>query len=196
VDVIAIGVSTGGPNALQEIVPRLAADFPAPLLVVQHMPRMFTASLAERLDMASAIRVREGAEGAALRPGVMHLAPGGRHMVARRNAAGAAVVGLTDSPPVNSCRPAVDVLLRSLSLVFEGRVLSVILTGMGNDGLAGVTALARRGGYAIVQDRATSVVWGMPGALVEAGRADEVLPLDQIADRLTQIVSRRRHDPD
>lgn len=196
VDVIAIGVSTGGPNALQEIVPRLAADFPVPLLAVQHMPPMFTASLAERLDIASAIRVREGAEGASLAPGVMYLAPGGRHMVVRRNAVGSAVLGLTDSPPVNSCRPSVDVLLRSLGMVYEGRVLSVILTGMGNDGLAGVTALARRGGYAIAQDRTTSVVWGMPGALVEAGRADEVLPLNQIADRLTQIVSRRRHDSD
>lgn len=196
IDVVAIGVSTGGPNALQEIIPRLAADFPVPILAVQHMPPMFTASLADRLNAVSAVQVKEGAEGEFVRPGVMYLARGGRHLVARRAAGGTVVLGLNDGPPVNSCRPAADVLLRSLGMVYEGRVLSVILTGMGNDGLAGVTALARRGGYALAQDRASSVVWGMPGAVVEAGRADEVVPLALMADRITRLVSRWRHDSD
>jgi two-component system chemotaxis response regulator CheB len=196
IDVVAIGVSTGGPTALQEIIPRLAADFPVPILAVQHMPPMFTASLAERLNAVSAIQVREGANGEFARPGVMYLARGGRHMVARRAPDGQVALGLTDTPPVNSCRPSADVLLRSLGMVYDGRVLSVILTGMGNDGLAGVTALARRGGYALVQDRATSVVWGMPGAVVEAGKADEVVPLGLIADRISRLVSRWRHDSD
>lgn len=196
IDVVAIGVSTGGPNALQMVVPRLAADFPVPILVVQHMPPMFTASLAERLNAASAIRVREGADGEFPRPGVMYLARGGRHMVARRAPDGQVALGLTDAPPVNSCRPSVDVLLRSLGMAYDGRVLSVILTGMGNDGLAGVTALARRGGYTLVQDQATSVVWGMPGAVVEAGKADEVVPLGLVAERIARLVSRRRHDSD
>jgi two-component system chemotaxis response regulator CheB len=194
IDVVAIAVSTGGPNALQEIIPRLAAAFPVPILAVQHMPPMFTASLADRLDAVSALRVKEGVEGEFLRPGVMYLARGGRHLVVRRGAGGAVAVGLTDGPPVNSCRPAADVLLRSLGMVYEGRVLSVILTGMGNDGLAGVTALARRGGYTLAQDRASSVVWGMPGAVVEAGRADEVVPLALMAGRISRLVSRWRHD--
>lgn len=196
IDVVAIGVSTGGPHALQEIVPRLAADFPLPILAVQHMPPMFTASLAERLNAVSAIQVREGENGEFVRPGVMYLARGGRHMVARRTPDGKVALGLTDTPPVNSCRPSVDVLLRSLGMAYDGRVLSVILTGMGNDGLAGVAALARRGGYTLAQDRATSVVWGMPGAVVEAGKADEVVPLALIAERIFRLVSRRRHDSD
>lgn len=190
VDALAIGVSTGGPNALQEIVPLLPADFPVPILTVQHMPPMFTASLASRLDAVSALRVREGADGEVPRPGVMYIAPGGRHMVVRRAATGAAVLGLTDTPPVNSCRPSVDVLLRSLGMVYDGRVLTVILTGMGTDGLAGVAALARRGGYVVVQDRPTSVVWGMPGAVAEAGLANEILPLGRIAARVARLVSR------
>jgi two-component system, chemotaxis family, protein-glutamate methylesterase/glutaminase len=193
-NVVAIGVSTGGPNALQEIIPRLAADFPVPILAVQHMPPMFTATLAARLDSISSLRVKEGADGEIPKPGVMYIAPGGRHMVARRAADGTAVLGLTDAPPVNSCRPSVDVLLRSAGMTYGGRVLTVILTGMGSDGLAGATALSRQGAHVIVQDRDTSVVWGMPGAVAQAGRANEILPLGRIADRISRLVSRSRHD--
>ncbi len=192
IDLVAIGVSTGGPNALQEIVPRLQRDFPLPILAVQHMPAMFTASLAARLDTISAIRVVEGADGSAIERGTMYVAPGGRHMVVRRNAGNRPVMGLTDTPPVNSCRPAVDVLLRSLAMVYGGHVLTVILTGMGSDGLAGVTALRRKGGYAIVQDEKSSVIWGMPGAVAEADQADEIIPLSRMADRISEIAERAR----
>lgn len=190
IELVAIGVSTGGPNALQEIVPLLRKDFPLPLLVVQHMPAMFTASLAARLDAISPIRVVEGADGQPLDRGTLYVAPGGRHMVVRKNAGHRRVLALIDSPPVNSCRPAVDVLFRSLATVCGGHVLMVILTGMGSDGLAGVTAVRRKGGYALVQDEKSSVIWGMPGAVAEADQADEIVPLSRMAARITEIVDR------
>jgi two-component system chemotaxis response regulator CheB len=192
IDLVAIGVSTGGPNALQEVVPQLPQDFPLPILTVQHMPPMFTASLAARLDAISAIRVVEGSDGEPIDRGTLYIAPGGRHMVVRRNADNRRVLGLTDSPPVNSCRPAVDVLLRSLAMMYGGHVLTVILTGMGSDGLAGGTAVRRKGGYAIVQDEKTSVIWGMPGAVAEADQADEIVPLSRMAARITEIVEKGR----
>lgn len=190
IELVAIGVSTGGPNALQEIVPLLRKDFPLPLLVVQHMPAMFTASLAARLDAISPIRVVEGADGQPLDRGTLYVAPGGRHMVVRKNAGHRRVLALIDSPPVNSCRPAVDVLFRSLATVCGGHVLMVILTGMGSDGLAGVTAVRHKGGYALVQDEKSSVIWGMPGAVAEADQADEIVPLSRMAARITEIVDR------
>lgn len=192
IELVAIGVSTGGPNALQEIVPRLPGDFPLPILTVQHMPATFTASLAARLDAISAIRVVEGADGSAIERGAMYIAPGGRHMVVRRNADSRRVLGLTDSPPVNSCRPAVDVLFRSLAMIYGGHVLTVILTGMGSDGLAGVISIRRKGGYALVQDEKSSVIWGMPGAVAEADQADEIVPLSRMAARISEIVDRGR----
>lgn len=190
IDLVAIGVSTGGPNALQEVVPLLRKDFPLPLLVVQHMPAMFTASLAARLDAISPIRVVEGADGQPLDRGTLYVAPGGRHMVVRKTADNRRALALIDSPPVNSCRPAVDVLFRSLAMVCGGHVLTVILTGMGSDGLAGVTAVRRKGGYAIVQDEKSSVIWGMPGAVAEADQADEIVPLSRMAARITEIADR------
>ncbi len=187
IDVVAIGVSTGGPNALQEVVPKLNADLPVPIVVVQHMPPLFTSSLAERLDRSSKISVVEAMDGQEVDKGVMYLAPGGRHMVVRMDN-GRVRIGLVDSPPVNSCRPAVDVLFRSVGMVYGGSVLSVILTGMGSDGAAGVAALRRKGAYCIVQDEKTSVVWGMPAAVAEANDADEIQPLSSIADRIINIV--------
>lgn len=188
IEVIAIGVSTGGPNALQSIIPNLDAGLCVPIVAVQHMPATFTASLALRLDTESAIRVVEGEEGALLENGVMYIAPGGRHMVVRQKRNGGKVIGLTDSLPVNSCRPSVDVLLRSLNMAYGGNVLTVILTGMGNDGASGVAAIRRKGGYTIVQDEKTSVVWGMPGSVAQAGNADEIVPLGKIADRIMAMV--------
>lgn len=192
IDLVAIGVSTGGPNALQELIPRLRSDFPLPILAVQHMPAMFTASLAARLDAISAIRVVEGADGGAIDRGALYIAQGGRHMVVRRNTDNRRVLALTDSPPVNSCRPSVDVLFRSLAMTYGGHVLMVILTGMGSDGLAGVTAVRRKGGYAIVQDEKSSVIWGMPGAVAEADQADEIVPLSRMAARINEIVDKGR----
>lgn len=188
IDVVAIGVSTGGPNALQEIIPKLDADIPVPILTVQHMPPMFTASLAVRLNSLSQIRVLEGQEGMLIEKGVMFIAPGGRHMVVRKDELNRKTIGLIDSPPVNSCRPSVDVLFRSIAMVYGGNVLSVILTGMGNDGVSGVLAILRKGGYSIVQDEKSSIIWGMPGAVVAANAADEIVPLDRMAYRISEIV--------
>ena len=192
IDVVAIGVSTGGPNALKKIIPKISKEFPVPILVVQHMPPMFTASLAENLDQTSAITVVEGKSGVPLEKGVMYIAPGGCHMVVRKGEGRTITLGLVDSPPVHNCRPAVDVLFRSVAMVFGGNVLTVILTGMGNDGAAGVAAIRRKGGYSIVQDEKSSVVWGMPGAVVNAGEADEILPENRIADRIMQVVKNGR----
>jgi two-component system chemotaxis response regulator CheB len=188
-DVVALGVSTGGPNTLKAIIPQLSADFPLPILAVQHMPAMFTASLAESLDKAAAIRVVEGREGENVQKGCMYIAPGGCHMVVRK-AGDRIVLGMNDSPPVNSCRPAVDVLFRSIGMLYGGNVLSVILTGMGNDGASGVAALRRKGAYSIVQDEKSSVIWGMPGAVAQAGDADEILPMDRIASRIMTLAQK------
>lgn len=188
IDVVVIGVSTGGPNALQEIIPRLPGDFPVPVLAVQHMPVMFTASLAARLDQLSPIRVVEGGEGAPVEKGAMYIAPGGAHLVVRKDRLGQVALGLTHSPPVNSCRPSVDVLFRSVAMVYGGHVLAAILTGMGRDGVAGAGAIRRKGGYIMVQDEKSSVIWGMPGAVVEAGEANEIVPLSRMADRIRQIL--------
>lgn len=190
IDVVALGVSTGGPNALQNVIPRIEKDFPLPIVAVQHMPPLFTASLAEKLDKDSNISVVEAKEGDKIKKGQMYIAPGGHHMVIRKGGINNFTVGIVDSPPVNSCRPSVDVLFRSVGMVFGGNVLTVILTGMGNDGTDGVLTIRRKGGYSIVQDETTSVVWGMPGSVVEAQAADEILPLDKIADRIMQIAAK------
>lgn len=190
IEVLVVGVSTGGPNALQQFVPLLPADLPFPVLCVQHMPPLFTASLAERLDRASPLSVVEGSEGMAVKPGVFHIAPGGSHMVVVRGKDGGLRLALNQDDPVNSCRPAADVLFRSVDSVVGGNVVSVVLTGMGCDGAAGVRALRERGAWSIVQDEASSVVWGMPGAVVAQGCADEVLPLERIAGRIVELARR------
>jgi two-component system, chemotaxis family, protein-glutamate methylesterase/glutaminase len=188
IDVVAIGVSTGGPNALQEIIPKIAAEFSVPILAVQHMPPMFTASLAARLNSLSAIKVVEAQEGRTVEKGVMYIAPGGRHLTVKKDRLNTKIIALSDSPPVNSCRPSVDVLFHSVAEVYGGNSLAVILTGMGNDGVAGVSAMRRGGSYSIVQDEKSSVIWGMPGAVVEADEANEIVPLDRMALRIMGIV--------
>jgi len=189
IDVVALGVSTGGPNALLQLIPNFDKDFPVPILAVQHMPPMFTASLAERLDKQSQIKVCEAADGQRIEPGVMYIAPGGRHMVVKKSVGGYNV-NLIDTPPVNSCRPAVDVLFRSILNVYAGNVLTVIMTGMGNDGAAGVSAIRRKGGYSIIQDEASSVVWGMPGAVAKSDNADETIALNRMASRIQELVKK------
>jgi two-component system chemotaxis response regulator CheB len=184
--VVAIGVSTGGPSALAELIPRLPARFPLPVLVVQHMPPMFTRLLAERLQADSPLRVTEAAGGVEIRPGMVLIAPGDHHLRVRR-ANGTVVTSLDQEPHENSCRPAVDVLFRSLAEVYHGDVLSVILTGMGHDGLRGIGLLKAAGAVTLAQDEASSVVWGMPGSVVEAGLADRVLPLDRIAPEIVRL---------
>ena len=189
VDVVAVGASTGGPEALTRIVPALPADLPVPVVVVQHMPALFTALLAQRLDRAAATTVTEAVEGEPLRRGHVYLAPGDRHLTLERDG-GQVVVRLDDGPRLHHARPAVDRLLRSLPAVHGARSLAVVLTGMGQDGLVGCQAVHSAGGRLMVQDEATSTVWGMPGAVVGAGLPCETVPLDQLATRIVQAVVR------
>lgn len=185
IEMLAIGVSTGGPNALAELMPALPASFPVPIVIVQHMPPMFTRLLAERLNAQSALTVVEGQAGMKLQPGWAYIAPGDFHMVVERKAMGA-VLALTQAPPENSCRPAVDVLFRSVVEQYHGHTLGVILTGMGQDGLRGCELIREAGGQVVVQDEQSSVVWGMPGFVARAGLADRVLPLNMIAPELVR----------
>jgi two-component system chemotaxis response regulator CheB len=191
VKVLAIGCSTGGPNALAEILPGIPGDFPAPILIVQHMPPTFTRFLAQRLTTLCRMPVEEAVEGAILRPGTMWIAPGGNHMVVEGEQ-GTAKLRITQSPPENSCRPSVDVLFRSVADVFPGSTLAVVLTGMGQDGLRGCEQLSSVGAEILVQDEATSIVWGMPGFVARGGFADAVLPLTSIGPHIVKRVAERQ----
>jgi two-component system chemotaxis response regulator CheB len=151
------------------------------------MPPVFTRQFAQRLDRLSALTVVEATDGALLAPGTVHLAPGDHHLTVRTGPRGP-VTGLDQSPPENFCRPAVDPLFRTAVTAYDGAVLGVVLTGMGSDGRAGAGAVRAGGGTVLAQDQATSVVWGMPGAVTQAGFADEVLPLDRVAEAITRLV--------
>jgi two-component system chemotaxis response regulator CheB len=186
--VVVVGVSTGGPQALERIVPQLPDGFPVPVLIVQHMPPMFTRLLAERLQALSHLRVSEARDGQRLEPGIILIAPGDRHMRVRSQGEVVSTV-LDQGPPENSCRPSVDVLFRSAAEAYGAGVVSVVLTGMGQDGLLGVRQLAERGAHVIVQDQESSVVWGMPGAIADAGLAHQVLPLHQIVEAIRREIS-------
>jgi two-component system chemotaxis response regulator CheB len=187
--VVAIGVSTGGPAALGAILPMLPPDFPLPILVVQHMPPLFTRLLAERLNSTCKLPVEEATHACLVLPGKILIAPGDFHM--KLAAVGEQVqVCLDQSPRMNSCRPAVDALFASTGEVYGGAVLAVILTGMGQDGLHGAEILRAQGANILAQDEASSVVWGMPGAVVSAGLADRVLPLDQVVPQILRIAAR------
>lgn len=186
VDILAIGASTGGPNALTDLLHLLPENFPVPIVIVQHMPPLFTRLLAERLTAKSKLIVKEGEDGEELKPGHAWVAPGNFHMEIVKNGI-KKIIRLNQNLPENSCRPAVDVLFRSVSQAFGPNVLSVMLTGMGHDGLSGSKDIISNGGVLLAQDEASSVVWGMPGAVVEAGLASVVKPIDQLA---TEIVNR------
>lgn len=184
---ILIGVSTGGPRALLTLLPRLTSLTRVPILIVQHMPPKFTTSLAESLDkVCTNSSVVEAADNQPIVPGTVYLAPGGKHLVVRRIGPAQVVCGTNDNPPENALRPNVDVMFRSAAQVWGGNLVAVILTGMGADGTKGLAPLKRAGTPVIVQDEATSVVWGMPGSAVAAGLADQVLPLEQIADAVAR----------
>ena len=187
---VVIGVSTGGPSALAEVLPALAGEAKVPVLIVQHMPAFFTTQLAERLTKTCGRDVREATDGSPLRGGEILLAPGGRHLAVAGDAA-APRVRLTDDPPEQSCRPAADVLFRTAAKVWGDGVLGVVLTGMGRDGLAGARAIVEAGGTVIAQDEFSSVVWGMPGEVAKAGLADAVLPLAQIGPDVALRLTRR-----
>lgn len=187
-EILVIGSSTGGPQALRAVLEKLPARFPLPILIVQHMPAMFTAILAEQLDKATPFAVTEASDGQPFRPGQALVAPGGQHMrIALRH--GAPVIALDQSPPVNFCRPAVDPLFDSAAEAFGPRALAVVLTGMGHDGRDGARAIVGKGGVVLAQDEATSTVWGMPGAVAQAGLAAAIKPLGEMAAFVQTIVS-------
>lgn len=187
--VLLIGSSTGGPQALTKLFGEIGpAIGNLPVLVTQHMPATFTAILAEHLTKASGRRAAEGVHGEPLMPGRIYVAPGGKHMVIAKDGH-ETVVQLNDLPPVNFCKPAVDPLFQSAVPLFGAAILSVVLTGMGHDGAAGAVVIAKAGGSVIAQDEESSVVWGMPGAVAQAGVASEILPLDQIGSKIIRIVS-------
>jgi two-component system, chemotaxis family, protein-glutamate methylesterase/glutaminase len=185
---VLIGVSTGGPGALAKLVPALPGNLGAPVFIVQHMPAMFTQPLAESLDKKSAIRVKEAQDGEAAQANYAYLAPGGRQMKLAAGPKGEIILRITDDPPENGCRPAVDYLFRSAALHFPGRSVAAILTGMGNDGTDGLRMLKRGGCYSIAQDEASCVVFGMPKEAIQAGVVDTVAPLEMIGAAIVQSV--------
>lgn len=193
VDIVAIGISTGGPNALAELLPALRKDFPVPVVIVQHMPPVFTLNLAKRLDAKSAVTVQEGVEGGKLEPGKVWIAPGSFHMKLRRVGAGVELT-INEDPPENSCRPAVDVLFRSVAEIYGAHSLAVVMTGMGYDGHLGGEEIRERGGTVLAQDEESSVVWGMPGIVVTSGLSDGVFSLDDLPAAITRRVMRGRRD--
>jgi two-component system chemotaxis response regulator CheB len=191
IEIVAIGTSTGGPNALAEVLPRIPKDFPVPIVVVQHMPPIFTRLLAERLSSRSAIPVAEGVAGSVLAAGHAWIAPGNFHM----GVTGSRIdcrLSLNQDPQENSCRPAVDVLFRSVAAAYGAHVLGVVMTGMGSDGVLGAQHILDAGGNVIIQDEASSVVWGMPGLVHASGLDAAAYPLDQLAPEITRRVLHSR----
>jgi two-component system chemotaxis response regulator CheB len=188
--IIVIGASTGGPRALQQVIPLLPSNLHAPVLVVQHMPQGFTKSLAERLNAQSNVKVREGMEGDILQSGVVYIAPGDFHMIIKQqkiNGELKEVIALTKTEKVQGVRPSVDVLLNSVAPIFGQNSLGVILTGMGSDGSDGIRKLKLAGGRVIAEDESTCVVYGMPRSVIEQELADYVLPINKIAESIAQI---------
>ncbi len=185
---VLIGVSTGGPAALATLLPGLPRDLNAPVLIVQHMPALFTKPLAASLGRKCALRVTEAVDGEIAHVNCAYLAPGGTQMKVIAGTRGEAVLRITDDPPENGCKPAVDYLFRSVALQFPGRSVAAILTGMGNDGTAGLRLLKRGGCRSIAQDEASCVVFGMPKEAIAAGLVDTVAPLDRIAATIVRSV--------
>ena len=192
VEVIAIGISTGGPNALAELLPCFPADLPVPILIVQHMPPVFTKLLAERLDTKAQIRVEEARAGEMVKPGTALLAPGDFHMTVERTGADV-FIRTNQGAPENSCRPAADVLFRSVAATYGPGTLAAVMTGMGQDGLRGCEEIRSVGGQIVVQDEFSSVVWGMPGFVARAGLADQVVPLSALGTEIISRVCKRRN---
>jgi two-component system, chemotaxis family, protein-glutamate methylesterase/glutaminase len=181
IEAVVIAVSTGGPKALAEVIPKFPSDFPVPVLIVQHMPPDFTKSLAESLAKRSALAVVEAVAGAEAAPGKVYIAPGGRHLVVARRGQ-RYELALNEDPPVLSCRPSANLLFQSAAAAYGASVLGVVMTGMGQDGLDGAAAIRKAGGMIFVQDEASSVVWGMPGAVVKAGLHSRIIPLGCLAE--------------
>lgn len=191
IEIVCLAASTGGPEALETVLTALPANFPVPIAIVQHMPPFFTKQLARRLSEKCSIRVREAQSGESLEPGTVLIAPGDFHLQVRRRDARCYAI-TSAGPPENSCRPAADVLFRSAAEEFGNQALAVVLTGMGQDGLKGCESLRNAGGRVVIQDEATSVIWGMAGSVSRAGLASKELPIDRIANDLLRRVQEGR----
>lgn len=191
IEAVAIGVSTGGPNALAEVIPVIPRDFPVPVFIVQHMPPIFTKLLADRLSSRAQIETMEASSNCKVAPGKAYIAPGDFHMVVVQEGRGV-FIRTFQGPPENSCRPSVDVLFRSVARIYGPRSLAVIMTGMGQDGLHGCMDIREQGGKVLAQDEKTSVVWGMPGFVVNAGLADSVVGLERIGPEIVRRVRERQ----
>ncbi len=189
--VCGVGVSTGGPQTLMEIFSKLPKGFPVPILVVQHMPPIFTRYLAERLNSISPLEVKEAEQGELVKDGVVYIAPGDYHMEVKKEGTRVRIF-LHQGPLRNHCRPAVDELFESLAEIYNGYVLALILTGMGYDGKEGAKKIKEKGGVILAQDAQSSVVFGMPRVIIEAGLADEVLNISEIPQRLIEIFKEKR----
>jgi two-component system, chemotaxis family, protein-glutamate methylesterase/glutaminase len=188
-EIIGIGVSTGGPQALSQVLPRLPANLKVPLLIVQHMPPIFTLSLANSLNSKCAFQVKEAENGEPVLPNIGYIAPGGRHMkVALGADATTKIIRVTDDPPENFCKPSVDYLFRSIAHHYLGRSTGVILTGMGSDGTLGLRLMKRNGAIVIAQDEATSTVFGMPKEAIQAGVVDIISPLGNISQEIKRTI--------
>jgi len=187
IEIVAIGGATGGPGALATLIASIPTDFPVPIVIVQHMPALFTFILAKRLTSMGRIPVEEACSGVVLEPGRAWIAPGDYHLMVQREGD---VVKLKTNrePPENACRPAVDVLFRSVAAAYGSHVLALVLTGMGNDGLTGSECVRREGGLILAQDEDSSVGWDMAGRVVKAGLATKVLPLDQLGPEIVRRV--------
>jgi two-component system, chemotaxis family, protein-glutamate methylesterase/glutaminase len=190
--IVALGVSTGGPKALQEILPCLPRDFSVPILIVQHMPPGFTAPFAQRLSSLCAVNVREASNREAIQPGVVYIAPAGLHMTVERPSDSRAYISLIAQPEDSLHIPSVDIMMKSVADAYGKHALGVILTGMGADGAEGMKAIHRRGGFTIGQDEASSTVYGMPRACAELGVLDRVVPLSQIPTAILQATRYRK----
>ncbi len=187
-NIVVIGISTGGPNALQKVIPRLPADLGVPILIVQHMPPKFTKSLADSLNRKSSLEVAEAVDRQVIEPNLVLIAPGGKQMKVEAAAAGEKRITITDDPPENSCKPAVDYLFRSVSQHYGANATSVIMTGMGCDGKIGMKLMKRAGAITIAQEQASCVVYGMPKEVIEAGIVDVVSPLESIAEEICKTI--------
>lgn len=189
IKIVVIGISTGGPNALKVVIPKLPKNLDVPVLIVQHMPETFTTSLADFLNNKSKITVQEAKTGQIIEPGKVYIAPGGKQMKIRRaNEDNAFLISITDDPPENYCQPSVDYLFRSVAKYYGNHALGIIMTGMGQDGLLGSKLMKRKGSIIIAQDEASCVVFGMPKQAIDAGIVDAVLPLEQIAEQIIYCV--------
>jgi two-component system chemotaxis response regulator CheB len=191
VEIVVVGVSTGGPDALAELLPCFPQDFPVPILIVQHIVPAFTKILADRLASKSRIRVLEAVSDQLLMPAHAWLAPGGSHMLVEDTLTGPRIQ-FDMGPPENSCRPSVDVLFRSVAKVYGSHVLAVMMTGMGQDGFEGCKQIHQAGGRILVQDESSSVVWGMPRFVIQAGIVDRILPLRELGPEIVRRVMERR----